>query len=1298
MKRKENKGNLKPAKRHFKRFVVFLLCFELLGSDMPLVYAKASSGHAEDKGCAAESASDADRPGEGCGSTDNAGVGDDGPDFEEEGKDEVADKTENEPEERGNEENAEEFDSRILQRTVSAMIFEDASYDRLLADGTTITLTGEMPEGAVVRAYPAEAEIQGILILAAYDITVFDEDGNIWQPENDSIDVTIDNKDIRDAFANDRNIAVFHIDEDDGAEVEEIPLLSLNSRKARFCARHFSIYIVGDTGLSDIEGQSVTEYVFEFYEDGNIICSQAVTAGEYLSEPAYKEIPCHVFNGWFNRPDGNGERFDFSETAEENLKRWGYDTDEKDTITTALYAYYTPAFYVYFMTLESEDPSVFYTVEYHENEPRLETGTATGIYQDLYLTTDEGELYYAVTGWYFYDKNGKKEMITEGSIIDHDTVLYPEVQSSVWIYFNMGGAETDTVDVPAPVYVLPGDKTVGEKFPADPERPGYKFEGWFTENKDKVTADTDIDSIERTKGSILLYAVWKETAAGYTVNIWRQKTESSISAKEYGFTDYSDEYDIAETIYVTADSDAALTTGSPLKNIFELEEWGEWTGYAADPAQDSHYLGFEYNENRTVSQPGLDSALTAGDGSTVINIYYDRVTITWNFYGIRYASRPSDTSTLKPVCRLQGLWGADLKSGEWPSAEKYIDGCIWCYEGISYRFDTSYKYLYLLNSAVPMTDVDFYLKDVQNGGKLYVYKEVLARNAKNIPEPVTLVVDGVTKYYEYFTEGILIANNQYGISEKFNTHHASGYINTKGTTGTGNFVKVSTNNGLETPMIKVDDDHEQIIVLFYDLNSYDLTFYSNGEKLSERSYLYSEPIRIPGEEEILAAVSDNPHIRPAAHYVFAGWGASSSSTEPSPVYKTMPGKDLVYYAVWKCKEISITYDPGALNGTVTGMPQDEVTFAASRASRPKDPARAGYIFLGWKTGDGQMFNFNAVLYDNTKLTAVWKPLDPSGHGLTYVVCGPESERYFYYSVPVTFYEDAKERVLTIEEVFDNAEDIEFTPEEKEKASGKFICWNSSIDGTGDNYYPDSKYTFGDSNGIVYSRFAAEKKAILHLKYNYPEGNPAEPEKRYEDLDLTTENLAEIDLADISGLNREDMITADGEEYGFAGWSRNEYASSEEEAEISPDAKISVNGSENTLYAVWVKSGTEEKAAFDAEILVPAEQVPAGSVSAGSTGGGHRGSAGQNNKIPAEEENEAEEEYKSSKDRPAEQVLTDVPEEELPYTGDPGREADTYSVLPICLFISVICLFIFLQIFRLAGCYFVSFSRSLKKSG
>ena len=121
------------------------------------------------------------------------------------------------------------------------------------------------------------------------------------------------------------------------------------------------------------------------------------------------------------------------------------------------------------------------------------------------------------------------------------------------------------------------------------------------------------------------------TTATYTVNYWQQKVTDSKNAADSAKT-----YDFASSTQRTGTVGASVSPATADKSM--------------------GYTGFTYNSANSVS------VTVAADGSTVLNVYYDRNLLTINFY-IKNNNRWSISQT------FTGLYGSSLTSNgyTWPT-------------------------------------------------------------------------------------------------------------------------------------------------------------------------------------------------------------------------------------------------------------------------------------------------------------------------------------------------------------------------------------------------------------------------------------------------------------------------------------------------------------------------------------------------------------------------------------------------------------------------------------------------------
>ena len=194
--------------------------------------------------------------------------------------------------------------------------------------------------------------------------------------------------------------------------------------------------------------------------------------------------------------------------------------------------------------------------------------------------------------------------------------VYAIIKEGYWISFNSdGGSIIDSQ------FVLNGDKLVLDKS-TTPTKPGYEFNGWYDGSKPVVDGAT-------VTNPMTLKAHWTAAEVNYTINYWQQKVTDDKNA-----TDAQKTYE-----YVSAETKKA-TTGTPIsaENL-------------------KTYKGFKYNANNSSKNVEI-----SGDGTTIINVYYDRVLCTVKFHEYKQWK----WQTIKTVT---GLYGANLPEGAWDSSK-----------------------------------------------------------------------------------------------------------------------------------------------------------------------------------------------------------------------------------------------------------------------------------------------------------------------------------------------------------------------------------------------------------------------------------------------------------------------------------------------------------------------------------------------------------------------------------------------------------------------------------------------------
>lgn len=380
----------------------------------------------------------------------------------------------------------------LKEQTLTAEVFENSSYSRS-ASGTTITLKGVMPEGAKVKAYPVNVQIDDEVVLAAYDITIFDPEGEVYQPQDGAIQVKIENTAVREALQQSEEVSVYHM-ENESASPEEVSSIQTESNAVVFDANSFSVYVVTTPG--DEDEHFTHTYVFYADVDGDgeqeEWKKQILSAGETLNVPETPERSGYIFEGWFGEDDSEFTNFGQEEgTLEENR-------------TTNLYARYTEKiYYVFYKAGNDETSKILATQRYDQVGAVVET-------EKVQLGTEENK---AFLGWSTVQNAEKPDEEIRIPEDGSDLVLYPVIVDVHWITFDsQGGSAVE------PVYVRTGETT---EEPEEPTYTGYEFDGWYTDS----SCENKFEFGSTLQESITLYAKWIPGEVNYRIIYWQENAD-----------------------------------------------------------------------------------------------------------------------------------------------------------------------------------------------------------------------------------------------------------------------------------------------------------------------------------------------------------------------------------------------------------------------------------------------------------------------------------------------------------------------------------------------------------------------------------------------------------------------------------------------------------------------------------------------------------------------------------------------------------------------------------------------------
>ena len=456
-------------------------------------------------------------------------------------------------------------------------------------------------------------------VLASYDITILDENGESWQPEK-AVTVTI--KD--DSFGDGKTLQIYH----QGSNGREfVATVTSHNNTVSFPAEHFSVYVVVES--------VVPRLTVNFVSKGTTVETAIVKAADtddeiadIIADPSNKVVlgENEVFRGWIaNKPNYTVEDIEnamsVSAIRSDAKARAGALSGADGTVT-----YYALVYRVYHVTYkgEFENPTadVFrgtHEILFHYND--------SAEYQNYTVNMPaQGDSTHNFEGWLVNDGGSNIKDYTEGKLypngtsiqIKGDVVFGISAPKGVWLVFD----EVEKgATYCAPKFIKSGDVTEQPRPDSEMLLNGYTFDGWF--DTKEHAANLDSQEGRFTFGSTLaegttLYARWSpKSNADYTVIVWKQ---SVLGVDEEG----NKVYDFAGS-YLVKDAD---TNVAPSGVSVNSQGVVTITGYeeTIEPATGFHYASNDQNAvidgNPKVVKP---------DGSTVVNVYFDRTEYTLQF-------------------------------------------------------------------------------------------------------------------------------------------------------------------------------------------------------------------------------------------------------------------------------------------------------------------------------------------------------------------------------------------------------------------------------------------------------------------------------------------------------------------------------------------------------------------------------------------------------------------------------------------------------------------------------------------
>lgn len=340
-----------------------------------------------------------------------------------------------------------------------------------------------------------------------------------------------------------------------------------------------------------------------------------------------------------------------------------------------------------------------------------------------------------------------------------------------------------------------------------------------------------------------------------------------------------------------------------------------------------------------------DEITVAADGTSIMNVYYDRVEFTMHFR--------KKNSNKDDYGAITEKWGANIQArfkqkcddaGTSNWSEQKDAGDPW----------TSYM------DIMPTKDMTFYAnKDGYGTSTAYYY------------------VEGLDGKDELFYE---------------NKSTGSGYTVTK-----EEFIEIKGFTFNAERSTKVGDSFNGA-KFYYTRNSYELTFFNRTEELTDKTQTVKYEAPLKGYDFIPPYPSDLE----ANAYDFAGWYTTAGCFDGSEANldtMTMPASNVILYAKWTPRfhtvktyltEIALKDAPESPLNT-----WDKVSHGTSVKDPPTTPINGQYDFVGWfykdDAGKEKAFDFSMPVNRDLNLYAKWRSNTTVEYKIRYVLKDTETE-------------------------------------------------------------------------------------------------------------------------------------------------------------------------------------------------------------------------------------------------------------------------------------------------------------------
>ena len=860
----------------------------------------------------------------------------------------------------------------------------------------------------------------------------------------------------------------------DGVEIQPNGSVNISFENAAVSGDEINVYHVTDdasavtevaTNTQSFDANHFSIYVITGVKNVPLTTFKFVANGQIVSTQIVKTGDALITP---TAPDVAGKVFVGWYEGETKFEDFNTALTITETKTRTITAKYEDALYVYF--LNPDGTQIMRTEKVGDHEAR----NFTTVSYDVDST-------HKLVGW-AAKANGTTNIAGSIAVPKGSTSVnvYAIIKEGYWISFDSdGGSIVDSQ------FVLHGDKLVLGK-DTTPTKPGYTFAGWYN-GLSKVENGATVTS------PMTLKARWNAAQVSYTINYWQQKVTDDKNA-----TDAQKTYEYVEAVTKKA------TTGTMIS-----------------ATNSKTYKGFKYNANNSSKDVEI-----SGDGTTIINVYYDRVLCTVNFHVNKGGYLWSDWQITKTVT---GLYGANLPEGAWDTStyfwyqtENGGGGCVlltsFDFESAGYADNQEN-----IKENGVVTTCNFYGFKDNLQYKINYYNEQ-ADGTFKLVQTIWKESKGLSVYEKY--AGYVL----YKYSTDKNARTDALYWKNKKDVTEGKSIEGSTIN------------------IASKLKTYSLSYYNyNSVTKTEKNIKYTASLK-SYENYTPARPSELP-----SYYVFGGWYKDKACTTKFDFNtEKMPNANLQIYAKWTAKKINLTYNLNNPEGDVVKGSKNVEAGTIANTVLPSATTTSDYSFAGWYYADGNgnitsdAYNTNEAITKDTSVIGKWLY-----NGELKVVYDPGTE-------------ESKATVPTDSNIYAGGAKVTVAKNATTTSKKKFLGWKLK----GNLYHPGDAFEVNkdlanNDNIITLKAIWGNEESSTTMSYDPGSGRGSVqtvPVKNNESVTLKSEK----DLG-------YQAPKTEGKEYYFAGWatSMDDAINGKATYAAGQSVHVDVDG-ENVLYATWIE--------------------------------------------------------------------------------------------------------------------------------